>query len=67
VKPEPKAVAKASDAKARSYTVRPGDSLGRIAARELGSSKRLGEIAALNKMDPDDDLLVGAILKLPSK
>ncbi len=66
-KSESKTVAKASDAKARSYTVKPGDSLGRIAARELGSSKRLGEIAALNKMDPDDDLLVGAILKLPSK
>jgi nucleoid-associated protein YgaU len=66
-KSESKTVAKASDAKARIYTVKPGDSLGRIAARELGSSKRLGEIAALNKMDPDDDLLVGAILKLPSK
>lgn len=70
-RPEPKTVgattAKPAATKARTYTVKPGDSLGRIAARELGSSKRLGEIAALNKMDPDDDLLAGAILKLPAK
>lgn len=62
-----KVAAKAADTKARTYTVKPGDTLGRIASRELGSSKRLGEIAALNKMDPDDDLLVGAILKMPVK
>lgn len=66
-KPDSKTPAKVSESKARAYTVKPGDTLGRIAARELGSSKRLGEIAALNKMDPDDDLLVGAILKLPAK
>lgn len=65
-KTDPKS-AKAVEVKTRSYTVKPGDSLGRIAARELGSSKRLGEIAALNKMDPDDDLLAGAILKIPAK
>lgn len=74
-KPEPKTSgttvkatnSKPANDKARTYTVKPGDSLGRIAARELGSSKRLGEIAALNKMDPDDDLLAGAILKLPAR
>lgn len=63
-----KATPKAAEvAKTRDYVVKPGDSLGRIAARELGSSKKAGVIAALNKMDPDDDLLAGATLKLPAK
>lgn len=63
-----KPVAKPTEAaKPRSYTVKPGDSLGRIAARELGSSKRLGEVASLNGMDPDDDLIAGATIKLPAK
>ncbi|MBY0114103.1 MAG: LysM peptidoglycan-binding domain-containing protein [Phycisphaerales bacterium] len=54
-------------AKTRDYVVKPGDSLGRIAARELGSAKKAGVIAALNKMDPDDDLIAGGTLKLPVK
>jgi nucleoid-associated protein YgaU len=54
-------------AKTRDYVVKPGDSLGRIASRELGSAKKAGLIAALNKMDPDDDLLAGATLKLPAR
>lgn len=56
-----------ADAKARTYVVKPGDSLGRIASRELGSSKRLTEIAALNNMDPDDDLLAGGTIRLPAR
>lgn len=46
------------------YTVKKGDTLGEIAQRELGSSKRAGEIVSLNKINPDK-LFVGQVLKLP--
>jgi nucleoid-associated protein YgaU len=50
----------------RSYTVQRGDTLGQIATRELGSSKRMSEIVALNKgLDPNH-LLVGRTLVLPA-
>ncbi|HEX8876166.1 MAG TPA: LysM peptidoglycan-binding domain-containing protein [Phycisphaerales bacterium] len=65
-KPDAKTDAR-TDTKARTYVVKPGDSLGRIASRELGSSKRLAEIAALNKMDPDDDLIAGGTIRLPAR
>lgn len=64
-KPDTKA-AKVEDSKTKSYQVRPGDTLMNIAKRQLGSSSRSDEIASLNKIDPDDDLLAGAILKLPA-
>jgi len=66
VKPEPKAL-KVENSKNLSYQVRPGDTLTNIARLQLGSAARSTEIASLNKMDPDDDLLAGAILKLPSR
>ncbi|MGH7243876.1 MAG: LysM peptidoglycan-binding domain-containing protein [Phycisphaerales bacterium] len=65
-KPDAKAV-KVEASKAKSYQVRPGDTLTNIARLQLGSAARSTEIASLNKMDPDDDLLAGAILKLPSR
>lgn len=55
-------------AKPANYTVRKGDTLGAIARRELGSSKRAGEIIRLNKSvlrDPDN-VPLGAVLKLPT-
>ncbi len=48
----------------RSYTVKRGDTLGSIAQRELGSSKRWPEIEALNGVKPER-LSVGMVLKLP--
>lgn len=52
-----------------SYTVKKGDTLGHIAARELGSARRASEILALNSgVVPDEfGLKVGMVIKLPSK
>ena len=66
VKVEPKAL-KVEESKIKSYQVRPGDTLTSIAKKQLGSAGRSVEIASLNKMDPDDDLLAGAIVKLPAR
>jgi LysM repeat protein len=52
-------------ASARNYVVKPGDTLGLIAQRELGSTKRWQEIEALNGVKPER-LAVGMSLKLPS-
>ncbi|HUR27437.1 MAG TPA: LysM peptidoglycan-binding domain-containing protein [Planctomycetota bacterium] len=49
---------------ARVYTVKPGDTLGSIAGRELGSTKRWKEIEALNGVKPER-LKVGMEIKLP--
>jgi len=45
------------------YTVRPGDSLGQLAA---SSGVAPADIAAMNGLDPDGVLLVGTVLKLPT-
>jgi len=45
------------------YTVRPGDSLGQLAA---SSGVPATSIAAMNGLDPDGVLLVGTVLKLPT-
>ncbi|MBL8885222.1 MAG: LysM peptidoglycan-binding domain-containing protein [Phycisphaerales bacterium] len=66
VKVEPKAL-KVEESKNKSYQVRPGDTLSSIARQHLGSAARSNEIASLNRMDADDDLLAGAILKLPTR
>lgn len=63
---EPKAL-KVEESKNKSYQVRPGDTLTSIARQQLGSASRSGDIASLNRMDADDDLLAGAILKLPTR
>lgn len=54
----------------RTYVVKPGDTLYRIALDQLASGSRWNEIHALNKDVIGDDpglLKVGAVLKLPRK
>ncbi len=53
------------DAGPRTYTVKRGDTLGSIAKRELGSTKRWQEIEALNGVKAER-LSVGMTLKLPA-
>ncbi len=53
------------DAGPRTYTVKNGDTLGSIAKRELGSTKRWPEIEALNGVKAER-LSVGMTLKLPA-
>lgn len=51
--------------KSRIYTVKAGDTLSSIAARELGSAKRWREIAKLNRLSDPKDIKVGQRLKMP--
>ena len=44
-----------------------GDTLGDISKRTLGTSKRWEDILELNKLEDEDDLKPGAVLKLPAK
>lgn len=55
------------DTTLRKYEVLPGDSLSRIASRELGDANRYAEIFALNRdvLDDEDDIFPGDILRLP--
>ncbi|GMV27393.1 MAG: hypothetical protein AMXMBFR58_34240 [Phycisphaerae bacterium] len=69
-KPAPAdSAADAAADKSKSYTVKKGDTLSQIAARQLGSSRRTGEILSLNKhqLQAPEDLQIGMVLKLPSK
>jgi nucleoid-associated protein YgaU len=50
-----------------SYTVKKGDTLGTISQKVLGSSKRWQEIADLNKIDDEEALQAGTVLKVPPK
>lgn len=60
--------AKAAPVATRDYTVKPGDTLGLIAQRELGTVKRLGDIMKLNpKLADADSIRVGDVIKLPSR
>lgn len=54
--------------KARTYTVKRGDTLGEIAQRELGSARRTAALLNANAgvLDDPDDLRVGMVLRLPS-
>ncbi len=68
IRTDPATVAK-PELPGRSYTIKSGDSLGLIASRELGSSRRADEIQELNSSlikDPTR-LKVGTVLKLPAK
>ena len=57
---------KPKSAPGANYVVKSGDSLSRIAARELGDGNRWNEIVALNPgLDPQH-LKVGAKLALPA-
>lgn len=53
----------------RTYTVKPGDTLGAIAQRHLGTSRRWQEILDLNrsKLDDADSIRVGMVLMLPAE
>ncbi len=52
--------------KAKRYTVRPGDTLSEIAARELGSTRRWSEIVELNPGLAPRRLLAGQELQIPA-
>lgn len=49
----------------KTYTVRAGDTLSKIAASQLGDYKRWPEIARLNSIRDPKNLRVGQVLKLP--
>ncbi len=51
----------------RVYTVKPGDTLGEIAYKLLGTSKRANEIVELNEIESADTIFVGMTLKIPAK
>jgi len=53
----------------KSYTVREGDSLWKIAANQLGDGSRYMEVAKLNDdvLSDEDSLSVGMTLKMPSR
>jgi LysM repeat protein len=55
----------AAKAEPATYTVKPGDTLGLIAQKALGTSKRWQEIVDLNKLDDEDTISTGTVLKLP--
>ncbi len=68
-KPDPKKDVKlAGDPKAKrpaTYTVRAGDTAGKISQQILGTSKRADEILELNNLQ-EESLRVGMVLKIPS-
>ncbi len=47
------------------YTVKKGETLGEISKKVLGSSKRWQELADFNKLDDEDAIAAGTVLKLP--
>ncbi len=51
------------------YTVKPGDTLGEISQRLLGSSRRMGEILEANRerLDDADSLRAGMVLNIPAR
>ncbi len=51
----------------RTIVVQPGETLGQIAQRELGTVKRLPEILALNGIDDPDSIRAGTELALPPR
>lgn len=63
--PRPAGVRIASSRRDATYTIRAGDTLGDISQRMLGTSRRWREILDLNRLDEDDVLMPGTVLKLP--
>jgi nucleoid-associated protein YgaU len=52
----------------RDYTIQPGDILGVIAQRELGTVKRVDDILELNpNLSDANDIRVGDVIKLPQE
>lgn len=65
VRPAQAARDRNGNAKTRTYTVKKGDTLQRIAVQQLGSAGRWREIADLNKIRDPKKIKVGQKLKLP--
>lgn len=55
--------------KGTTYTVKSGDSLGKISQATLGTSKRVNDIIAANKgkLHDADDIKVGMVLAIPAR
>ena len=51
----------------RTIVVQPGETLGQIAQRELGTVKRLPEILELNAIEDPDLVRAGTTLRLPPR
>ena len=47
------------------YTVKKGETLGEISKKLLGSSKRWQELAEFNKLEDEDSIAAGTVLKVP--
>lgn len=60
-----KATDRGDQAKPKSYTVKKGDSLYKIAEKQLGSGSRYPEIAKLNGLKDPNKIQIGQVLKLP--
>lgn len=56
-----------SSSSERTYTIKTGDTLGEIAYKLLGTSKRMDEIVELNGLDSPDTIYVGMTLRIPAK
>lgn len=56
-----------ADKPLREYVVLKGDTLGTIAQKLLGTSRRMREIVELNGLKDPDDIRVGQSLKIPHK
>ncbi len=54
-----------SDAPTRRYTVAKSETLSEIAAKQLGSARRMGEIIELNGIKDPDEIHAGTVLRLP--
>ena len=64
-KPTEKVEEKKSSSPGGSYTVKSGDTLGKIASLFLGDAGRWGEIAKLNDISDPRKIRVGQVLQLP--
>jgi LysM repeat protein len=54
-----------TSAKARTYTIRQGDTLGSVAAKLLGSASKASVLAKLNGIRDPNHVKVGYVLRLP--
>lgn len=64
-KKEPKLADSTKGKRPGTYTVRPGDTAGKISQQILGTSRRADEILELNNLQ-EESLRVGMVLKIPS-
>jgi hypothetical protein len=59
------ATATVTTSRPKTYTVRAGDTLSTIAAKQLGSASKWQQIATLNGLRDPNRITVGQVLKLP--